>query len=175
MKWILFLASLCLFTAVSKLQAGELIVAVLQFPTLVEEQDLRESLAGESLAGITETDRIDSKNRLLRGTPVIFSQRVQVSAGSTFSNVTRIGTSHAEVSGKLDNGISVNIAIAEGVQGPLRRFSRSVYRGSGKLSRGNASLLSLRQVDTKQPTVVKGKSKIVTNQYTMALIYQFNP
>lgn len=158
-----------------EMKAGELILAVLQFPSLVEQGAVMDALAGEDLRSVTDDDRFNSKNSLLRGTPVLFSQRLMVNPGASFGNVTRYGTLHSEVQGKLDGGISVQISLSEGVQAGIRRFSRSVYRGAGKLERGRPAVLSFRQVDTKQPSVVKGKTKMISNQYTIALVYQFLP
>lgn len=159
----------------SVLQAGTLTFAVLQFSSLVEEGELREALAGESLRGVTGKDRMDSRNALLRNVPILFSQEVRVARGSGFANTTRLGAQQATVEGRVADSISLQVTLSEGVDAGLRRFSQSVYRGEGALVSGRPQVLSLRQVDSRTQTAQRGRPRMVTNQFTIALVYQFQP
>jgi len=154
--------------------AGNLDLVVLQFPSAVEVDALRDALRGEKLAAISDGDRVRSGNSLLRGTPVLFAQTMTVPQAGRFATSTRLGNERAEVDGRIENSnLTVDISLSTGVEAPLRRFSRSVFRGSGPLRPGDPQILSIREVTSKQPSVSKGKTRMTTSQSTIALIYQF--
>ena len=154
--------------------AGTLDLAVVQFAGLVDESTVNQSLEGQILAKATFGDRFEVKDRSLSGAPVLFSQSLTVNLGENFLSSTRLGGQRAEVEGQIGTSrLAARIALSEGVEKPLRRFSRLVYRGEGPLVQGSARVLSLRQIDSREPTVVRGKSRMETTQMTMALIYQY--
>lgn len=154
--------------------AGRLDFAVVQFPTHLEQSAVQEALEGESLADVIVGDRLQTRNGLIRGGLVIFAQTTY--AGSNLTNITRMGNQEASVQGAIrGQTIQIEVSLAEGVEAPLKRFSRRVHSGSGPLRSGSPQVLGFRQFETRIPNVVKGKSKTVTILQTVALIYQYRP
>lgn len=167
-------AAAALVLTISSLAAGTLDLAVIQINGLVDAAGINESLRGENLAKATIGDRLDVRDSRLRGVPVLFGQTIGVSPGNKFGSVTRIGAQRAEVEGSLgSNEIQASIAISEGMEAHLRRFSRSVYKGNAPLVRGPVQVLGIRQVDLRSPTVTKGRSKMTTTQLTVLVLYQY--
>lgn len=157
-------------------QAGTLDLAVVQFSGIVEEADINQALQGQNLAKAAFGDRLEIRDRRLRGSPVLFSQTLTVRKGENFLSSTRVGGQRAEVKGQVGHDrISAQVALSEGIQKPLRRFSQLVYRGEGRLVSGPPRVLGLRQIDTRQPSGVRGQTRVTTEQTTVALIYQFQP
>jgi len=153
---------------------GTLDLAIIQFNGLAEVEEINEGLKGETLAKAAFGDRFQVKNSRLRGIPVLFAQTLGVNPGSAFGSSTRIGGQRAEVEGRLGaTDLQASIALSEGMEANLRRFSRSVYKGSGPLVAGQPRVLGLRQVDLRSPSTTKGRAKMTTTQLTVALLYQY--
>jgi hypothetical protein len=154
--------------------AATLDLAIIQLNGLAEVEELNAALQGENLAKATVGDRFQVKDSRLKGVPVLFAQTLGVNPGSAFSSSTRIGGQRAEVEGRIGaNELQATIALSEGMEAHLRRFSRSVYQGKGPLVAGPPRVLGLRQVDLRQPSTTKGRAKMTTTQLTIVLIYQY--
>ncbi len=176
MKLLLCLAFATIFS-LSNVLAGRLDFAVVQFAALLEQQELASALQKENLADLIVGDRLQSRQSLLQGGLVLFAQSLSVaSANTNVSSITRIGNQEASVEGALrGRSIELKVSLAEGVDAPLRRFSRQVHSGSGTLQAGAPQILGFRQIESRTPTVVKGKSKIITQLTTNLLVYQYRP
>jgi hypothetical protein len=163
--------------SLSTLQAGRLDLAVVQFPALLAEEDLSAALQQETLVEIIVGDRLQSRQSILRGGLVLFAQSLTVSSSTAnVSNITRIGNKEASVEGVLQGRkIQLDVSLAEGVDAPLKRFSRRVHSGQGALQAGAPRILGFRQIESRTPVVVKGKSKTVTTLTTNLLVYQYQP
>jgi hypothetical protein len=170
-------ATLCLslllaFTPV--LSAGTLDLAIIQINAVVEEAEINEALRGESLARASFGDRLQVKNSRFNGIPVLFSQTMGITPGANFGNSTRVGVQRADVSGNTRNNVlTAEIAISEGMEGALRRFSRTVYQGRGALTTGDPKVFGIRQIDQRIPSTVKGRTRMTNTQTTVALLYQY--
>lgn len=174
-----FIVCLFVFWAASlpTLLAGRLDFAVVRFASLVEQSDLEAALEGESLTDLIVGDRLQSRKGVLRGGLVLFAQSLQVASSQVdLSNTTRIGNQEAAVKGALrGRSIALEVSLEEGVEAPLKRFSRRVYNGSGSLLGGSPRVLGFRQIESRTPTVVKGKSKTISVVTTNILVYQYRP
>ena len=156
--------------------AGTLDLAVVQLTGLVAEEDVNQALEGQNLREAAFGDRFEIRDQSFRGSPVLFSQTLGVRLGDRFLSSMRVGGQRAEVEGQISaNQLKAQVVISEGVQKPLRRFSQMAYRGQGRLVTGPARVLSLRQVDVRQPSVVRGQARVASEQFTIALLYQYRP
>lgn len=165
------------FCGVCSAGAGRLDLAVIQFSELVTQEQLDGALKPESLFDATNADRVIARDSVLRGAVVLFAQSFPSATNPmTFDNSTRIGNQRAEVSGNIAGGrIKASIALSEGVDAGLRRFSRKLYEGSGTLVPGAPRVLALRQIQSRTPSVKQGKTKMINREWTMAVVYQYKP
>jgi hypothetical protein len=162
------------FVGLVPVSAGTLDLAVIQFNTTVEEEEINEALRGVSLARATVGDRMEVKNTRLNGVPVLFSQTTGITPGAPFGSSTRVGVQRAIVEGNTrNNTLTAKVAISEGMESGLRRFSQTVYQGRGPLSTGDPKVFGLRQIESRQPSTVKGRTRMVNTSSTVALLYQY--
>jgi len=162
--------------ALSPLPAGQLDVAVIQFPEEKTPEELNAAFSGQSLAEITNSNRTMTKEAYLKGGYVLFTQSLPVGRGTGFKSSTRIKDARADVDGWLGGGdLDVTITLMEGVEAGLRSFQKTNYRGRGPLATGSPRVLSMKQVKGKAPSVVKGKTKIDRYMYTTVVVAQYTP
>jgi len=155
------------------LLAADLTVAVVQLPMLVEPEQVRAELPGLNLREATDEDRMRAKGSVLRMGTVNVAQTFAAREG-VFGSSTRIGNQKVQVDGRLTgNRLSLEVVVSTGVEGPFRRFTRTVYRGEGVLEGTQAALISLKQVRGQQATVVKGgRAKMNTTTHSFLLLAQ---
>jgi hypothetical protein len=170
MRKILALLLLCSATAF----AGRLDLAIVQFPEVKTVEELNAALANVNLAEITNSDRTMTSESYLKGGYVIFAQSLGTSAGQKFASATRLSNKRADVEGSLGSGsLNVSIAISEGVEAGLRRFTRRVYEASGSFATGPAQVISLRQISGKTQSTIKGQATIKDINFCSAIIAQY--
>ena len=120
------------------LLAGQLDVAVIQFPEEKNPTELQSAFATVDLFELTDADRTRSSNAYLKGGYVLFAQRLRAVPGSSFSTATRLKNSSASVTGRLDHAsTALSISLVEGIKAGLRAFGKKVYTGSGPLPPGH--------------------------------------
>jgi len=164
---LLFLSSASMF-------AGQLDVAIIQFPEIKTAEELNAALAGVSLAEITNSDRTMTGESYLKGGYVIFAQSLPVSVGQRFASGTRLKNSRADVSGSLGaSDLSLSISLSEGVEAGLRRFSRRTYEASAPLSAGQPQVLRLQQVSGKTQSTIKGQATVKDVNFCSVIVAQF--
>lgn len=175
MRKILFSAGFLLVSMLSGM-CGQLDIAVIRFPSAIDPAELNDALSRVKLAEIADADRTRTSERLLKGGTVLFAQSLGVNPGSRFGSSTRIGNNRADVEGSLGSGkINATISLFEGVKAGLRNFEKKTYGGSGDLPAGPARVISIRQASGVSPTVIKGKSKLDSYSFSIALIAQYTP
>jgi hypothetical protein len=154
--------------------AGQLDVAVIQFPEPKSLAELQSAFATVNLFGMTNADRTRTANHpYLKGGSVLFAQRLPVAPGSGFSTSTRLKNSSADVTGRLDHGsIALPISLMEGKAG-LRTFQKKVHTGAGPLSAGSPRVLSFRQTRGRSPNLVKDKTKMQSFFLTTVVVGQY--
>ncbi len=139
------------------LLAGQLDVAVIQFPEQKSLAELQSAFATVNLFEMTNADRTRTANPYLKGGNVLFAQRLPVIPGSGFSTSTRLKNSSADVTGRLDHS---SISLTEGIKAGLRTFQKEMHTGAGPLSAGSPPVLSFRQMRGRSPNVVKDQTKM---------------
>lgn len=150
--------------------AGQIDLAVIQFPEPKDEAELNAALAGSKLAELTNSDRTITRNSLLRHSTVLFAQSTNSSA---LTSSTRLGAVRADVSGTYLNGrLDIRIDLSEGVKSGLRSFSSRTYQGSAAISPGSPKVVSLRIITKKTNTAVKGVPKVEETSTCHAIIAQ---
>ena len=175
MRKLLFSAAILLASVFTGL-CGQLDLAVVRFPASIDPAELDAALARVNLAEITNSDRTMTTESILKGGTVLFAQSLPASPGSRFSSSTRIGNNRADVEIALGSGkVDATISLLEGVKVGLRNFEKKTYSGSGPLPAGPARIISVRQASGVSPSVIKGKSKLESYSFTMALIAQYTP
>jgi hypothetical protein len=148
--------------------AMEIDLALIQFPESKTSEALNESLAKVNLAEITNSNRTMTKERVLQGGAVLFTQRVGI---SPFASSTRLGDFRADVSGTYKNGrLDVEITISEGVDAGMRTFIKKIYQGSADMPLGTTRVLSLRSINKKKASAEKGRMEIRESETSTALI-----
>jgi len=156
--------------------AGRLDIAVIQFTDARTPEDIAAGLAKVDLFEITDSDRTETSDRSLRGGHVLFAQRFTLVPGSKFGMSTRIAENRADVSGSLSGSkLAVEIAIQQGVDVGLRKFTRHLFSGSGSIGGGVTKIISVKLSQGKTQSAVKGKSKLETYSYTSVLAAQYKP
>ena len=149
--------------------ASQLDLAIVQFPEVKTAGELEAALARVDLAGITNSDRVMTKESYLKGGYVVFAQ--SLSAGESFSSSTRISNSRADVQGQLARGkISVKITLSEGVQAGLRRFSSRTYEANSPLAPGQTRVLGIRQISAKTTVAIRGQASVSESNYCSVII-----
>ena len=165
------LAAWCSLATVT---AGQLDVAVVQFPEEKTPAELENALAKMDLFEMTNADRTRTAHSYLKGGHVLFAQRLFALPGSQFSTSTRLKNSSADVEVNLGAGtISVAISLMEGVKAGLRSFQKKVYTGSGPLPPGSPHVLGVRQLKGRFPNVVKGQTKMESYFLTTVVLGQY--
>lgn len=150
--------------------AGQIDLAVIQFPEPKTEADLNAALAGTQLADLTDSDRTITRHPLLRHSNVLFAQSTSTSA---LNSSTRLGAVRADVRGTYRSGrLDIRIDLSEGVQAGLRSFSSRTYQGSALISPGSPKVVSLRIITKKTNTAVKGVPKVEESTTCHAVIAQ---
>jgi hypothetical protein len=154
--------------------AGQLDVAVVQFPEEKTPVELEKALARVDLFEMTNADRTRTTHPYLKGGDVLFAQRLSASPGSSFSTLTRLRNASGDLEGHMSGGtISVSISLMEGVKVGLRTFRKKVYTGSGPLSPGSPHVLGVRQIKGRSPNVVKGQTKMESYFLTTVVLAQY--
>jgi len=151
--------------------AGQLDLAIVQFPEAKTPEELNAALAGVKLSDITNSNRTMTSESYLKGGYVSFSQSIP--AASRFVSSTRISNFKADVNGSLtSNHISVRISLIEGVDAGLRRFASRSFVADAPLSPGQPRVLAIRQVTGKVHSAVKGQATVQETQFCVVIIGQ---
>ncbi len=151
--------------------AGQLDLAVIQFPEVKSAEELDAALASVNLTEITNSNRTMTEESYLKGGYVIFAQSLPES--SQFASSTRISNSRADVEGRFSGSrMTVKITLSEGVDAGLRRYSSRTYSASAALSPGQPRVLSIRQVSGRTAAVIKGQSKVKDTNFCSVIIGQ---
>jgi hypothetical protein len=154
--------------------AGQLDVAVVQFPEEKTPAELEKALAKVDLFELTNADRTRTAHAYLKGGYVLFAQRLPASPGSSFSTLTRLKNASGDLEGHMSTGtISVSVSLMEGVKEGLRTFQKKVYTGSGPLRPGSPHVLGVRQIKGHAPNVVKGQTKMERYFLTTVVLAQY--
>lgn len=139
--------------------AGQLDLAIVQFPEVKTASELNAALASVNLAEMTNADRTVTKVPYLQGGKVLFFQSAPTVARIISS--TRLGNARADVEGSLKNhSLQLEIRLSEGVDAGLRRFSSRTYSGSAPLPVGAPRVVAVRTIVGKTNSVTKGKSEV---------------
>lgn len=139
--------------------AGQLDLALVQFPEVKTAAELNAALATVNLAEMTNADRTVTKVPYLQGGKVLFFQSAPT-AGQIISS-TRLGNARADVEGSFKNHfLQLEIRLSEGVDAGLRRFSTRTYSGSAPLLLGAPRVVAVRTIVGKKNSVSKGKSEV---------------
>ncbi len=163
-----------LFSSVS-LFAGQLDLAIIQFPEVKTVAELDDALANVSLAEISDGDRTLTNVSYLKGGYVVFAQSLPVNPGQRFASATRLSNSRADVIGRLGSSdIELSITLSEGVEAGLRRFTRRVFEASGPFNAGQARVLSLRQISGRTQSTIKGQATVKDSAFTSVIIGQYS-
>lgn len=165
---------LAVYSSLATLTAGQLDVAVVQFPEEKAPAELERALANVDLFEMTYADRTRTTHPYLKGGSVLFAQRLSALPGSRFSTLTRLKNASADIGGHLGaDAISVSISLMEGVKAGLRTFQKKVYTGSGPLPPGSPHVLAVRQIRGRSPNVVKGQTKMESYFLTTVVLAQY--
>ena len=134
----IFVNFLAASLSVVSLIAGQLDIAVIQYPEEKESAELQNALAKIALFELTNSDRTRTTQPYLKGGYVLFAQRLPATLGASFSTATRLKNAGAEVKAHLTAGaIAVSVSLIHGVNAGWRTFVRQVYTGSGPLPRAH--------------------------------------
>lgn len=156
--------------------AGQLDLAIVQFPEVKTAEELDAALAKVNLVDITNSDRTMTTESYLKGGYVVFAQSLPGTPGQRFASATRLSNFRADVAGRLGAGdIAVSITISEGVDAGLRRFSQRVYEASAPLGAGSPRVLSIRQLNSRTQGAVKGKAMLKDVNFCSVIIGQYTP
>lgn len=170
MRILLLILALC----TSVVRAGQLDLAIVQFPESKSAEGLNAALAKVNLAEMTNSNRTMTGESYLKGGYVIFVQSLPVSPGQRFASITRLGDVRSDVTGALGaNTVEVSITISEGVEAGLRRFTKRVYEASAPLTAGSPQVLSMRALNGRTQATVKGQATVKDIQLTSVVIGQF--
>jgi len=151
--------------------AGQLEIAIVQFPESKNPQELTAALAGKRLADITNADRTLTSENYLKGGYVLFAQRVPATAN--LSSSTRLSNQRADVEGTIaSNRLSLTVTLTEGVAAGLRKFSKRIYSGAAQISGGNPVVLSIKQSTTQTQNVLRSEAQPKTVSYCTVLLAQ---
>ncbi len=165
---------LAAWCSLATVMAGQLDVAVVQFPEEKTPAELENALAKMDLFEMTNADRTRTAHSYLKGGYVLFAQRLSASPGSTFSTFTQLKNASGDLEGHMSAGtISVSISLMEGVKAGLRTFQKKVYTGSGPLPPGSPHVLGVRQIKGRSPNVLKGQTKMESHFLTTVVLAQY--
>jgi hypothetical protein len=127
-----------------------------------------------NLFEMTNSNRTVVDAPYLKGGTVLFAQTLSPSV--SFSSATRLGDNRADVSGQLVNNLlSVEITLSEGVASGLRRFVSRTYKGSAPLPPGTPRVISLRVISGKTQSASKGQASIKQTTTTNVIVAQLRP
>ena len=172
----IFVNFLAASLSVVSLIAGQLDIAVIQYPEEKGSAELQNALAKIALFELTNSDRTRTTQPYLKGGYVLFAQRLPATLGASFSTATRLKNAGAEVKAHLTAGaIAVSVSLIHGVNAGWRTFARQVYTGSGPLPTGPPRLLSVRTASGRSPNTVKGQTTMQSFHQTTLLIAQYAP
>jgi hypothetical protein len=167
---------LAICSSLVTLLAGQLGVAVIEFPEEKSLTELQSAFATVNLLEMSNADRTRTANPSLKGGSVLFVQRFPASPGSSFAMTTRLKNSSAEVTGRMDHGrIALSISLMEGIQAGLRTFQKKVYAGAGPFSPGSPRILSFRQIRGRSPSVAKDQTRMQSYFLTAVVVAQYAP
>lgn len=151
--------------------AGQLDLAIIQFPEVKTADELNAALAGVRLTEITNSNRTMTGESYLKGGYVLFAQSLP--ASSRFASSTRISNSRADVEGLFTGSrVDVKITLSEGVEAGLRRFASRTYSASAALAPGQPRVLSIRQVSGRTAAAIKGEASVKDTNFCTAIIAQ---
>ena len=149
--------------------ASQLDLAIIQFPEVKTASELEAALAKVDLAGITNSDRVMTKEPYLKGGYVVFAQ--SLTAAESFSTSTRLSNSRADVQGRLSGGnITLKILLSEGVQAGLRRYSSRTYEANSPLAPGQTRVLGIRQISSKTTVAIRGQASVSESNYCSVIV-----
>ncbi len=164
--------SILLFSAVA--QAGQLTIAVIQYTDARTADALSAGFAGADLTEVTNSDKVESRDMAIKGGRVLFATTLPVGSGTSFNYSTRLGVQRADLSGKFSPpNLKTEIILQDGVDIGIRKFSRSVFAGSGSLSGSNPTIISIRESTGKTQSAVKGKATLTTYNFTTLVVAQW--
>lgn len=164
--------SILLFSAVA--QAGQLTIAVIQYTDARTAETLAAGFAGADLTEITNSDNVESKDSAIKGGRVLFATTMPVSSGSSFASSTRLGVQRADLSVKFSpSNLRVEVTLQDGVDIGIRKFSRSVFAGSGPLNGSEPTIISIRESTGKTQSAVKGKATLKTYNFSTLVVAQW--
>jgi len=168
---MLCLAALVLLFQSVAAFAGQLDLAVVQFPEGKTAAELNAALAGVSLVEITNADRTVTSVPYLQSARVLFAQSMP--SAPQIRSTTRLGNARADVVGELKNhALQIEIRLAEGVDAGLRRFTSSTYAGSAPLPAGAPRVVALRTTTEKTKSVTKGNAEVKESTSCQVVIAQ---
>jgi len=160
------------FTTTS--HAGQLTIAVVQYTDARTPESLAAGFSGVNLSEVTNSDNVESKDMAIRGGRVLFAQTSSISATASFANSSRLGSQRADVTGSLKApSLKVQVVIQDGVDVGIRKFSRSVFSGSGALQGNSPTILGIRESTGKTQSAIKGKASVTSYSYTTLVLAQW--
>jgi hypothetical protein len=156
------------------LLAGQLDVAVIQFPEQKSLAELQSAFAPLNLFELTDADRTQTANPYLRGGYILFAQRFTALPDSSFSTSTRLKNASAKMTGRLNQAsLALSISLTEGIKAGMRAFQRKTYTGSGPLPTGPPRVLGIRQARGRSPSVVKDQTRMQSYVLTTVVVAQY--
>jgi hypothetical protein len=169
------LAGICIIAALAtNAQAGQLTIAVVQYSDARIAETLAAGFSAVTLSEVTNSDKVESRDPAIRGGRVLFAQTIPASSSAPFSSSTRLGVHRADVTGRLQlPKLKVEVSIQEGVDVGIRKFSRSVFSGSGALQGASPTILGIRESTGKTQSAIKGKATLNTFSYTTLVVAQW--
>ncbi len=169
------IAGICLIAALAaNTQAGQLTIAVVQYTDARTADSLAAGFSSVKLSDVTNSDNVESSDPAIRGGRVLFAQTIPASASTAFSSSTRLGVNRADVTGRLQAPkLKVEVAIQEGVDIGIRKFSRSVFSGSGALQGDNPTILGIRESTGTTQSAIKGKATLKNYNFTTLVLGQW--
>lgn len=162
------------FALATVLQAGQLTVAVVQYTDARTADSLAAGFSEVDLSEVTNSDNVESKNSAIKGGRVLFAQTIPMGTSGNFASSTRMGIQRADVTGQFKApSIKTEIVIQEGVDIGIRKFTRSVFSGSGALQGGSPTIIGIRESTGKTQSAVKGKATLTNYNFTTLVVAQF--
>jgi len=169
------LAGICLIAALATTtQAGQLTIAVVQYTDARTAESLAAGFSAVTLSEVTNSDKVEARDPAIRGGRVLFAQTIPASSSTPFASSTRLGVQRADVTGRLQApNLKVEVSIQEGVDVGIRKFSRSVFSGSGALQGTSPTILGIRESTGKTQSAIKGKATLNNFNYTTLVLAQW--
>ncbi len=156
------------------LLAGQLDVAVIQFPEQKSLAELQSAFAPVNLFELTDADRTQTANADLRGGYILFAQRLTALPDSSFSTSTRLKNASAKMTGRLNQAsLALSISLTEGIKAGMRAFQRKTYTDFGPLPAGPARILGIRQARGRSPSVGEDQTRMQSYVLTAVVVAQY--